>query len=96
MTQFQIIGVDMCRYVEKNTRCFKYIMVMSSIKKERGLQCVRSGRSFVMVESRFLTVFLKHRMALWKRSAGRRNRKVRVDVKVHHANSHENCLCATG
>jgi hypothetical protein len=26
-----------------------------------------SGRSFVIVESRFLTVLLKHRMALWKK-----------------------------
>lgn len=64
MTKFQIIGVDMCRCVEKNTGRFTYIAVMSSITKERGLKSVRSGRSFVMVESSFLTVFQKHRMAL--------------------------------
>jgi len=63
MTKFQIIDVDMCGYVEKNTRDFAYIVVMSSITKE-SLQSVMSGRSFVMTESWFLTALLKQRMAL--------------------------------
>jgi len=36
ITKFQIIGVDVRRYVEKNTRGFAYIVVMSSITQERG------------------------------------------------------------
>jgi hypothetical protein len=62
-TKFQIIGIDVCRYAEKNTRGFAYIVVMASITKE-SLQSVMSGRSFAMVESRFLTLLLKRRMAL--------------------------------
>jgi hypothetical protein len=65
MTKFQIIGVDVCRYVEKNIRFFAYIVVMSSITLRSSQLLVCDVREVICNgRKQVLNSVLKHTMAL--------------------------------